>query len=77
VRAIDIRDPESEDPIGKIVFADCNDSLVTRATHLTYCDSGRIKINDATSYIYLTEKDQAEDMIKALQEAIRLGWFEE
>lgn len=74
----DIRDMTNKE-VTMITFADDeHDNGTTQAYYLEKADHSDdvIKIYDGQDdYVYLTSKDHAEHLIKAIHKAIDLGWL--
>lgn len=75
--AIDIRNAGVE-TIDKIVFSDEGSNYVI-ATHLTQGkgeDCFKIVTEDCRESVIVESKEQAQNLIKAIDKAIQLGWVE-
>lgn len=73
---IDVRNL-NEVVIDKIIFADHDaHPNVVQGSHLEHHGVYGAKIRDNTSsFIYITSVEQANNLKKALDKAIELGWF--
>lgn len=69
---IDIRN-ESQEEVNEIVFADFNSSnyacIITNSGSNTF-------IEGEDSSVVIPSKEHAQNLIKSLNKAIELGWFE-
>ena len=70
---IDIRKYEPPE-IDRIVFAENKDSVYTTIAYELTKEHKRINIVDGDAYVIVTSKEHAENLIKALNKAIELGW---
>lgn len=73
--AIDVRPDKQE--VSTIIFADRYDSSGVSLAHAIVPndeDSYTIAIYDGSKQVYIESKEHAENLIKALKEAIKRGW---
>lgn len=68
---IDIRGKVNDFEIKKIIFSDYSDFNCYNLEK----GSERVTIESGTDYIYIQDKESAENLIKALQKAIELNWW--
>ena len=74
---IDIRGMDEDDVIDSITFADPDDACFSIATHIEASDEDarRFSIHDSTGdYVIVHSKKHAENLIKAINKAIELGF---
>lgn len=73
--SIDIRAAAKED-ITEIVFADDLSREDCVQAYQIYRQLGYITINDINDCLIINSKEHAQNLIKALEKAIELGWVE-
>lgn len=72
---LDIR-KTADEPITNIVFADEGRNYVTATSLMKRSDHFRIVDEDDDSNLIIESKEQAENLIKAIEKAIELNWVE-
>ena len=71
---IDIRNGKQCE-ITEIIFWDHDIAKTTPATHLKVDNDHEVAIHDEEDFVFIVSQEHAENLIKSLQKAIELGWF--
>jgi hypothetical protein len=71
----DVREDKYEE-ITEIVFANEHNDEGTSQAYSVHKESGYVEIHDNLEFVIVDSKEHAQNLIKALEKAISLGWLE-